>query len=319
MRCLEIKTDSYKYLEQSFKQWLAVLGYAPVSVYGLPNYLREFFHWLEKQDITQVKNITAPHIKQYYNYIKQRANTRQGGGLSPAYINKHKQTINLFLQYVRSTGRYEMPCIKLEGLKAQPEKIKVLSTAEIKQLYNATHQNDTLYYAQETGIRDRAMLSVLYGCGLRRSEAKNLDIEDINLDNKTLHVKKGKGNKDRFVPLHSSNAKHLEDYLYNARPVLLDVKRKKDKTETAFFISAQSKRLSDMTMHKRLGDLLQKTDDPVLIEKKPTLHTLRHSIATHLLDNGMKLEAISKFLGHSSLESTQIYTHLTDAQGTIIG
>lgn len=319
MKHLKIKTDAYKYLEQSFKQWLNVLGYAAATVYSTPFMLREFFHWLEQQDITQIKDITARHLTDYYRYIKQRTNTRQGGGLSPAYINKHKQAITLFAQYVRQSGRYEMPYIQLERQYGEKESIKVLSVGDIQQLYQATHSNDTLYYAQEIGIRDRAMLSVLYGCGLRRSEAKHLDTDDINLETKTLHVRKGKGNKARLVPLHSSNAKHLEDYLYNARPVLLNKKVKKGKSEAAFFISVRSKRLSDVTMLYCLHKLLKKTEDPVLIEKAPSLHTLRHSIATHLLDKGMKLEAISKFLGHSSLESTQIYTHLTDEQGTIIG
>jgi integrase/recombinase XerD len=319
MKCLILKTDSYKYLEQSFKQWLAVLGYAPTSVYGMPLRLREFFHWLEQQDVTQLKDITARHITQYYSYIKQRANTRQGGGLSPSYINKHKQVIDLFSQYVRQSGRYEMPYVQLENQRGEKENLNVLSVGEIKQLYHATHSGDTLYHAQEIGMRDRAMLSVLYGCGLRRSEAKNLDIDDINLDTKTLHVRKAKGNKARLVPLHSSNVRHLENYLYNARPVLLDKQNKKGKPESAFFISVRSKRLSDMTMLYCLHKLIKKTENPVLIEKAPSLHTLRHSIATHLLDKGMKLEAISKFLGHSSLESTQIYTHLTDEQGIIIG
>ncbi|MHB8259760.1 MAG: hypothetical protein ACYDEC_05785, partial [Bacteroidia bacterium] len=91
MKHLAIKTDAYKYLEQSFKQWLDVLGYAATTVYSMPNFIREFFNWLEQKNITQINSITGQHIKQYYGYIKQRANMKEGGALSPSYINKHRQ------------------------------------------------------------------------------------------------------------------------------------------------------------------------------------------------------------------------------------
>ncbi len=307
MRSLEVKTDQYKYIEQSFRQWLDILGYSAITVYSMPNYIREFFNWLEQRHITQVNSITAQHIKQYYSYIKQRTNSKDGGALSPSFINKHRQALSTLTEYIRQSGRYQMPYVKLEGLRPQTEKIQVLSPAEIKQLYEASHVSDGSKWDTEIGIRDRALLSILYGCGLRRNEAKHLDINDIDLEKNIVHVRKGKGNKERLVPINKGNVKYIEDYIYNARPCFTQGNKME-----AFFVTIRVRRIHEYTLNARLHLLVKKTRNPVLMEKAPTVHTLRHSIATHLLNNGMRLESISKFLGHSSLESTQIYTHLAE-------
>ena len=309
MKQLPIESENFKYIEQSFKQWLDILGYAGTTVYNLPNMLREFFNWLEQKGINNVKQISTEHIKAYYNYTKSRTNTRFGGGLSNASINNQRRTLHLFMDYLRQTGRYEIPYIKIQGLKDRKEKLNTLTPDEIKQLFEATHIGDGSPWDNETGIRDRAILSICYGCGLRRNEAKHLNIDDINLDKGIVHVKKGKGNKERLVPVNSSNIRHLEDYLYNARPLLL-----KGVSTEAFFVSMRNQRINDQTMNLRIRILVQKTKNPIIMDKNPSLHTLRHSIATHLLTNGMKLEQIAKFLGHSSLESTQIYTHLVEEE-----
>lgn len=305
MRQLLIESENFKYIEQSFRQWLDILGYAEKTVYNLPNHLREFFNWLESNAIVNVKEIKTEHIKQYYNYVKQRSNARFDGGLSNASINKQRITLHLFMDYLRQTGRFDMPYIKIQSLQDRKEKLNTLTPDEVKQLFEASHIPDGSNWDAELGARDRALLTIFYGCGLRRNEARYLDIDDVNLDKAIVHVKKGKGNKERLVPINKTNIKYLEDYKYNARQILL----RTTKIE-AFFVSMRSQRINDQTMNLRLRILVQKTKNPFLIEKNPTLHSLRHSIATHLLANGMKLEQIAKFLGHGSLESTQIYTHL---------
>lgn len=309
MKQLPIESENFKYIEQSFRQWLDILGYAGTTVYNLPNMLREFFNWLERKNITHIKKITTVHIKQYYQYTKERSNTRFSGGLSNASINNQRRTLHLFMDYLRQTGRFEMPYIKIQSLKDRKEKLNTLTPDEIKQLFEATHVPDGSVWDNELAMRDRAILTLLYGCGLRRNEAKHLDIDDVNLDKAIVHVRKGKGNKERLVPINTANIKYLEDYKYNARPVLL-----KGVNTEAFFVSMRNQRINDQTMNLRIRILVQKTKDPIIIDKNPSLHTLRHSIATHLLSNGMKLEHIAKFLGHSSLESTQIYTHLVEEE-----
>jgi integrase/recombinase XerD len=162
------------------------------------------------------------------------------------------------------------------------------------------------------------MLSIVYGCGLRRREATLLNVDDINLDNSSLHVRNGKNNKERIIPISKKTKKDVEDYLYNARPILLAGKGRtvwtfaETKHIPAFFVSIRGQRVGAHNMYLRLKQLAYKTNNATLIEKEIGLHTLRHSIATHLLANGMKIEKIAKLLGHSSLESTQIYTHLVE-------
>jgi len=123
-----------------------------------------------------------------------------------------------------------------------------------------------------------------------------------------VHVRKGKGYRERFVPITKQGLQHLQNYLYDARPYFM-----KDKNE-AFLITQTGKRLDGQMMLIRLKQLIQLTANVELQNKDIHLHTLRHSIATHLLQNGMKLERIKEFLGHSSLESTQIYTHFIEQQ-----
>ena len=130
-------------------------------------------------------------------------------------------------------------------------------------------------------------------------------IKDIFFDKERVYVRKGKNYKERFVPINRKNLETLEDYIYEARPEFIH------HTESeALFISQQGKRLDGMSMANRLKAITIATENKKIIDKKITLHTLRHSIATHLLQRNVPLESIKHFLGHSSLESTQIYTHI---------
>lgn len=316
MKKLILKNESYQYLQQSFKEWLDILGYAESTVYNLPNHIRELFYYLEQNNINHIKQLDNNIIKEYYNYLKLRSNERQGGGLSNAYLNKHLQALYKFTEYLRQSGRIILPILTIDWETNQTTQIETLTVAEIKELYKVTgyfHNCITKYNPQylfeAIASRDRAILTVFYGCGLRRNEGYHLDISDVYWDKQILHVRKGKGYKERFVPLNKTNLKYLEEYVYDYRPIL-----NKDKREEAFFISQRSKRMNAQSIAVRLKLLQYRSNDIELQQKNIRLHILRHSIATHLLQNGMPLEKISRFLGHSSLESTQVYTHLLEQQ-----
>lgn len=307
MKQLPLSSEHYQYLEKSFSAWLSLVGYASKTVYNAPLHVREFCYYLEQNKIAQVQQVQAEHIKSYYKKLKQRSNKRRDGGISSVHINKHRQALQNFFEYLRQSGRAEVPVIDLKRQRGDKKQIQPLTIDEIKQLYQASYISEARSAKEELGERDRAILTVFYGAGLRRTEGQSLNIRDINFDTGLLHVRKGKGNKERFVPLTKNNLKHLENYIYNSRYVLLDGSKSE-----ALFISQRGTRMNDMSLNNRLQKLVHKTQNPILIEKNPSLHILRHSIATHLLQNGMKLEHVSKFLGHSSLNSTQIYTHLSD-------
>lgn len=311
MKKLSLSNVSYRYLEKSFKEWLEVQGYAHSTVYNLPLHVRELLHYLETQNISQIKQLKVNHIETYYHKLQERSNQRRGGGLSNGHLNKHIQAMRRFTEYLRKVGRLQIPEIKLKDEEAK-HKIIYLTIDEINQLFKATYYKperkpngkDTVYEAIQS--RDRAMLAVFYGCGIRRSEGMHLDVGDINFDRSLLHVRKGKNNQERFVPISKTNRKYLQDYVYDHRPELI----RGSKIEALFVSYQHIRRMQGQSLNLRLKVLQYQSEDIELMEKEIGLHTLRHSIATHLLQAGMKLENISKFLGHSSLESTQIYTHL---------
>ena len=305
MKHLLLKNASFRYLEQSFKEWLGTLGYAPITVYGMPTLAREFLHYLESINI---KAMNAKHIRAYYAQLKQRSNTQHDGALSNSYLNKHIQAIRKFTDYLRQVGRLDLVASPLKNEEADTGPIAVLSVEEIELLFAATYKEATYICPEKVEhlqSRDRAMLAVYYGCGLRRNEGVNLDIGDIDFEKSLLHVRKGKNYKERFVPISKASLKYLRDYVYDHRPELLQ-----DGKSEALFISLRFHRMRGQSLILRLKHMQSVTGDGVLNEKEIGLHTLRHSIATHLLQAGMKMESISRFLGHSSLASTQRYTHL---------
>lgn len=310
MKSLPLQTPAYRYLEQSFKEWLDVLGYAPSTVYYMPLQVRELLHHLERHGIRNITELDNKHIKAYYHKLKERSNTRRGGALSTSHLNKHIQAIRKFTDYLRQVGRLTLPDIPLKNEENNEKTITVLTEAEIQLLFKATYAPPAHYNLSEETMeamqsRDRAMLAILYGCGLRRNEAASLDTGDINFDRSMLHVRKGKNYKERFVPISKTSLKYLQEYLYDHRGTLQIGKSE------ALFLGHSTARLSGQSLYLRLKYLQHQTEDATLMEKEIGLHTLRHSIATHLLAAGMPLESIARFLGHTSLESTQLYTHLS--------
>jgi len=309
MKSLPLQNPSFRFLEQSFKEWLDIQGFADTTVYNLPTHIRELLHYLESQGINHIKELRIKHIYAHYEKLKERTSQRRGGGLSNGHLNKHIQAMRKFTEYLRKVGRIQLPALKLKN-EEENHKAIFLTEAEIKLLFEASRQvgerkpnmpEEILLAIQS---RDRAMLAIYYGCGLRRNEGAHLNLSDINFDKALLHVKKGKNYKERFVPISKASLNYLIEYIYDHRPQL-----SKSRID-ALFIGLQGYRMQGQSLFIRIKQLQYKTADLNLLEKDIGLHTLRHSIATHLLQAGMKLESISRFLGHSSLESTQIYTHL---------
>jgi integrase/recombinase XerD len=315
MKRLPVTAAAYQYVEKSFKEWLEVLGYSWQTVYYMPIQIRGLLNHLEKQYKSQLADITSEAVKEYYyNELKQRKNYMSGAGaLSNIHLNKHIQALRKFTEYLRQTGKLPISILNLSLEKVTEEKLTVLTEEEIKQLYKATaipqekkKYNRSIELYEAIQQRDRAMLSIFYGCGLRRNEGCCINVNDINISSGVLHVIKGKGYKERLVPISNKSIEHISNYLYDGRNYLL-----KGNKEEAFFINSNNgKRLGGQLMLVKLQQLILLTGNAALIEKEVGLHTLRHSIATHLLANGMSLEKIKDFLGHSSMDSTQIYTHL---------
>lgn len=319
MLSLEIKSTHYNYLVKSYKEYLQVLGYATVTVQSWPVHVREFLHYLETNGVQSILSLETRHINNFIIYIKQRSNRRiKGIALSSSSINKIINAVNVFVKFLNSTGKYIVESTAERAEDSISERI-ILTVAQIKRLYEATflpqRQNGIAM-----GQRDRAIIAIFYGCGLRRSEGKQLNITDIDLHKRLLFVRKGKGNKQRYVPIADKHLTDIKDYLREGREWFLyshttnaewhsrrhgsSLVKKRSADDVAFFVSVFGNRMNEF--YQRLEQMKQRAE----VEKNVTLHGLRHSIATHLLQSGMDIEEIAKFLGHSSLVSTQIYTHI---------
>ncbi|WP_378187396.1 tyrosine-type recombinase/integrase [Aquimarina sp. W85] len=302
MKHLKLQNEHYKTLVIAFKAWLDILGFAESTVYNLPNHLQEFFYFLEQKQIMNINHITSKTTKEYYKYLQERSNERRNGALSKSYLNKHQQALNKFKEYLQNHNHKGFQIHLKYETDPTEEKLNILTQSEIKELFLACGYSNKRKCIR---LRDKAILAIIYSCGLRRNEAVHLDVKDVLFDKERIFVRKGKNYKERFVPMNAYNLRVVEDYIFEARPDFTNFRESE-----ALFISQQGNRLNGMSFANRLKAIVMATENKNIEKKQITLHTLRHSIATHLLQKEVPLESIKSFLGHSSLESTQIYTHL---------
>ncbi len=315
MKTLPLQSAHYLYWLKSYEQWLQIIGYAEPTIKNWPVHVRELLHYLERRHIHHITLVENHHINEFIGYIKHRSNSKAPGALSSSSINTIINAVNSFTRYLNTTGKYVLDYT----VERAEEDIKipvVLTIQDIKRLYDATffpRRENSLAMGQ----RDRAIIAIFYGCGLRKMEGTQLNLHDIDLNRRLLFVRKGKGGKQRYVPIASKHAEDIRSYITEGREWFLHehyardytrkyAKRKEVSDEDAFFISQRGCRMIDF--YKRLDYLKERA----AIDKPFGLHSLRHSIATHLLQSGMVIEEIGRFLGHSTLDSTQIYTHLTN-------
>ncbi|MGI6713026.1 MAG: site-specific tyrosine recombinase XerD [Bacillota bacterium] len=251
--------------------------------------LISFLNFLKSSSVTNVHEISKHHITAFLILLNKE-------GKSPATIARHKASLKSFFGFIlkehivlqdptRNLGKTKLP-------KAFP---KILTIDEIDKLLNSPDLHTNL------GIRDKAMLELIYGTGLRVSELLSLNLTDINLEIGYLRCM-GKGSKERIIPVGTFAEKALVHYLSNARGKLL-----KNSAEKALFLNSRGKRLTRQGFWKILKQYALQAE----IKATITPHTLRHSVATHMLENGADLRTVQEILGHADITTTQIYTHLT--------
>jgi integrase/recombinase XerD len=299
-----VVNENYQELAESFYRYILRLGYNPKSSKARYNYLCEFLSQLEQKGMLNITKITAQEISNYYEYISERPSKKDGGILSQKTTHSHMRIIRDLFIMLQNEGKVKInPCSTLKfHYPRETAERTVLDQEEIKLLYRVAET------AQE-----KAILSLAYGCGLRVGELTSCNIEDIRLREKILIVPKGKGNKRRVVPISSGVVKDLSDYYYNEREPLTKGRDYKP-TESAFMLNSRGGRMRKHTYNKYLKRIINRTENQEITEKQITIHNLRHSIATHLLEQGIPVEQVRMFLGHSQLETTQIYTHISKKQ-----
>ena len=294
---------SYKAILNSYKEYLQTLGYAKSTVYDYPLFIKHFFSYLTEKNMLQINRITTQTVFDYYRYLEQKRGERTKQTLSSSHLNRNFLAVDKLLEFLQQMGVSTAPNptkYLIEHHRIKP--LQVLTTDEIQALYKAVpltfFEPKMNFSIRETRqMTAKLMLDLCYGCGLRRSEATNLKIKDVDFDKKILHVKQGKNYKDRLIPMSKKVTENIQTYLYEYRRSITK------RPEYVYPFGSNA-------IAQALQFLVAQTNDATLKAKNPTLHTLRHSIATHLLQNGMDIERIALFLGHSTLESTQIYTHI---------
>jgi len=291
MRSMQLKNNTYQQLETGFTQWLNLLQYHPTTIRDSPVKVREFLHWLESHRIKGIAQITGKALTNYMGYLSQRKNQKRSGGLSAGHLNKHINSLKQFSEYLQQSREqgFEVSLPYYTSIYQR----EILNIQQVKAMYEAT-TSDML------GMRDRAILGIYYGCGLRRAEGVALDVNDFLTERKLLYVRKGKNYRERYVPVAGRAFDDLMEYVQLGRPCF-------DPRSEALLLGRHRKRMSGSLPYTSVLKLKEKAS----ITQQIGLHTLRHSIATHLLQQGMKLSDISRFLGHQSIETTQIYTHVS--------
>ena len=280
-------------ITQDFKNYLQQLGYSKGSCYMLPRCAKEFLEYCSE---TPLKELTQEHIQQFYQWLHIRPNKlKKSGGLSETMIHHFIFSLKVFFNWLEATGQIQHnPISAMKFKRPEPNPREPLEQEEIHQIFQAANT-----------LRETALLHLFYSCGLRRSEAVALNISDIHFKQQLLYVRAGKGAKRRVIPMTTKVVQKLEHYYLDERTQV-----QTDDNQEAFMLSKTGTRLSGDSYNREVKVIIQRAG----ITKSVTLHHLRHSIATHLLESGLSVEFVKEFLGHSNLEATQVYAKVNQNQ-----
>lgn len=250
--------------------------------------LRQYSQYLE-QDAAALDTATRQTVVNYLLHLQRQ-------GKATATIARRLAALKAFYQFlVREKYVEHDPTANLESPKLEKRLPKVLTVREVEMLLQ---QPDS---GQASGLRDRAMLELLYATGIRVSELVKLNQSDVNLDLGYIKCRNDRSNKERIVPMGSLAIRSCREYLEHGRPRLV-----KEPGETSLFVNHHGRRLTRQGFWK----IVKKYAEDAKIDKEITPHTLRHSFATHLLENGADLRAVQEMLGHADISTTQVYNQL---------
>ena len=251
--------------------------------------IRQFSEWLRAEEDLDVVDAQQVNISDYLNHQPQE-------GRSGATVSRELASLKNFYAFVVSSGFVERtPVVDIHVDRGEKKLPQILTSREIELLLAQPNCVDA------KGFRDKAMLEVMYATGIRVSELIDLDMDDVNLDLGIIKCSGGK--KSRSIPLYPEALKALRVYLLEVRDALVA-----DPAEKALFVNVNGSRMSRQGFWK----ILKHYQATAHIDKEITPHTLRHSFAVHLLENGADLGSLQELMGHSDISSTQMYTHMVD-------
>jgi integrase/recombinase XerD len=297
----QVYNKVYQEEATNYKKHLLILGYKTHTCQTRYLYLKQFFSWLESLQINELEAITPKNIAHYQDYIKAQKNKRTKENLGKESISERLRNVQRYFGYALEIGKIKInpaSSFKFYTPKIQPERI-IFTQNQIKELYKNCESE-----------QEKMILNIGYGCGLRVGEMVKLNKKDIDLQENRLIVESGKNNKRRIVPIANQIVIELKLFL------------NENKETKPVFLNIENRRMQSGSFNLILKKLIDKSNFGKRFKQaelnKIGMHTLRHSIATHLLENGMKLEQVQTFLGHSHIETTQVYTHINQEQLKIL-
>jgi integrase/recombinase XerD len=283
---------------EAFTNYLHQIGYAKGSKSRITRHISEFLVYIG----LQANKIITSQINSFFDYlecrpVKVKTPHNKTGSLKASSVYGYINSLKQFFHWLEQTEQIQInPMSNFVHKAFIKETRQPLTQHQIKILFNAADN-----------IKEKIILHLFYSCGLRRTEAENLNINDVQFTKRMLYVRNGKGSKRRAIPINEKVAKDFETYYNDERlksNVLSSV------VEMAFILNNHYTRMKGDSYCRVFKQIIQRTDIPILY----SLHHLRHSIATHLLENGLSLEFIRDFLGHAHLDTTQIYTKVYKKQ-----
>ena len=253
--------------------------------------IRQFAGWLHEEEEAEVVDASVTHIQNFLSHLEEE-------GRSAATRSRALASLKNFYSYVVSSGFLpESPVKEVRVDRGEKKLPQILNGREIELLLAQPSSVDP------KGVRDKAMLELMYATGIRVSELINLDVDDVSLSSGSIKCRSGK--KSRTIPMYPGAVKALTAYIRDVRAILLA-----QPGEKALFVNFGGARMSRQGFWK----ILKHYQASAHIEKEITPHTLRHSFAVHLLENGAELDVLQKLMGHSDISSTQMYTQMVDQQ-----
>ena len=253
--------------------------------------LQQFGVWLDDHDVA-VLEVTHSQLT---DFIAQLG-TSAGKAVAPATVQRKVACLRSFYRHLRREELLDHdPTAELRAPRGSHRLPHVLSRGEVRRLL------ETPRGTEPRALRDRALLELMYACGLRASEAIGLEVRDVDLDDGVLKAR-GKGNKERLVPVGRQAVSAVRAYVERGRPRLVG-----DGSETRLFVNSRGAGLTRQGLYK----IVQRHAASAGLAGKMSPHTLRHTFATHLLAGGCDLRSVQEMLGHADIATTQIYTHLS--------
>jgi site-specific recombinase XerD len=294
MKFLPIYSRHFAILHENFEAAIKTQGYSRGVGVTSPNYVKEFLFYLENRKITHIRKVKALDVIGYFDYLQERPNQRRGGLLSYGSIRTQLYAMRLFFDYLLKTGEIENSPARLpKFVMGSYKEMDILSVEQVQQLY-----------AVSKNRFERALLSLAYGCGLRRTEMEYLNVSDVLFSKGIVNVRRAKGNKYRCVPVTDKVMGYLREYVVHEREKRFDP----NVNCPSFFLNKYGGRLQGQALNRYLQEMVKRTGDPAIMNKEVSLHTLRRSISTHLIDNGAGMYYVKNFLGHEMLDTTHLYT-----------